>query len=88
MRAERRDDAREPLEAAGTIYDKAGSFLAPCKVRDLSKTGVRLELFKEATLPRYFLLSLEADGTERRLCSKVWQLAAVAGARFAENQEA
>lgn len=88
MRAERRDDVREPLDAAGTIYDKAGTFLAPCKVRDLSKTGVRLELFKEATLPRYFLLSLESDGSERRLCSKMWQLAAVAGARFAENPEA
>ena len=88
MDAEGRDDARDPLDAAGTIYDKTGSFLAPCRVRDLSKSGGRLELFKEATLPRYFLLSLQPDGSARRLCSKVWQLAGVAGVRFVENQEA
>ena len=88
METDRREDARDLLDVAGTLYDKAGTFLAPCRVRDLSKAGVRLELFKETTLPRYFLLSLEADGSGRRLCSKMWQLAAIAGARFAESHEA
>src|SRR2546421_47666 len=29
-----------------TIYNKDGSFLAPCTVRDLSRSGGRVELFK------------------------------------------
>lgn|GEM_PF-536133 len=82
----RRRDTRETLDAAGTIYHKEGSFLLPCIVRDLSRNGARLELFKEAALPQYFLLSLMPDGGAKRLCSKVWQIALVAGVRFAEKQ--
>ena len=82
----RRSEPRETLNAPGTIYDKDGSFLAPCTVRDLSRSGGRVELFKESTLPQYFLLSLLPDGGGRRLCSKVWQLALVAGVRFVEKQ--
>jgi hypothetical protein len=84
----RRSEPRETLNAPATIYDKDGSFLAPCTVRDLSRSGGRLELFKESALPRYFLLSLLPDGGGRRLCSKVWQLALVAGVRFVEKQTA
>jgi hypothetical protein len=82
---DRRRERREALAAPATIYDKDGSFLFPCTVRDLSKSGGRLELFKEAILPRYFLLSLLPDGGARRLCSKMWQLALVAGVRFVEK---
>jgi hypothetical protein len=82
---DRRRERREALSAPATIYDKDGSFLFPCTVRDLSKSGGRLELFKEAVLPRYFLLSLLPDGSARRLCSKMWQLALVAGVRFVEK---
>jgi len=82
----RRSEHREALDAPGTIYDKEGGFLAPCTVRDLSRSGGRLELFKESVLPQYFLLSLLPDGGGRRLCSKVWQLALVAGVRFVEKQ--
>ena len=82
----RRKDARaDALAAPATIYDKDGSFLWPCTVRDISRSGARLELFKEAALPQYFLLSLLPDGSGRRLCSKVWQLALIAGVRFAEK---
>jgi hypothetical protein len=83
---DRRRDAREALNAPGTIYQKDGSFLLPCTVRDISRTGGRLELFKEAALPQYFLISLMPDGSSRRLCSKVWQLALTAGVRFVERQ--
>jgi hypothetical protein len=83
---ERRKDSRATLDTAATIYDKGGNFLLPCKIRDLSKTGGRLELFKEATLPQYFLISLLPDGSGRRLCSKVWQLALIAGVRFVEKE--
>jgi len=86
MLDERRRDSRETLNAAGTIYHKDGSFLLPCMVRDVSRTGGRLELFKEAVLPQYFLLSLMPDGSGRKLCSRVWQLALVAGVRFVEKQ--
>jgi hypothetical protein len=82
----RRQEAREALTAPATIYDKDGNFLLPCTVRDLSKSGGRLELFKEAALPQYFLLSTLPDGSDRRLCSKVWQLALIAGVRFTEKQ--
>jgi hypothetical protein len=83
---ERRKDSRATLDTPATIYDKDGNFLLPCKIRDLSKTGGRLELFKEAVLPRYFLMSLLPDGSGRRLCSKVWQLSLIAGVRFVEKQ--
>jgi hypothetical protein len=86
MREDPRREPRETLDAAGTIYHKEGSFLLPCTVRDLSRTGARLELFKEAVLPQYFLLSLMPDGSAKRLCSKVWQIALVAGVRFVEKQ--
>ena len=82
---ERRRAEREVLNAPGTIYDKDGNFLLPCLIRDLSKSGARVELLKEATLPQYFLLSLLPDGSGRRLCSKVWQIALIAGVRFVER---
>ena len=82
---ERRRAARETLDTPATIYDKDGSFLLPCKIRDLSKTGGRLELFKETALPQYVLVSLLPDGGGRRLCVKVWQLGLVAGVRFVET---
>ena len=85
MSDDRRQRSREQLDATGTIYDKEGGFLLPCMVRDLSMGGGRIELFKETALPRYFLLSMMADGSERRLCSKVWQLARAAGVRFVEK---
>jgi hypothetical protein len=85
---DRRRDPRETLNAPGTLYDKEGNFLLPCTIRDLSRSGGRLELFKDATLPRYFYLSTMPDGSVRRLCSKVWQLALVAGVRFVEKQAA
>lgn len=84
----RRSEPRQTLNAPATIYAKVGNFLAPCTVRDLSRSGARLELFKESTLPQYFLLSLLPDGGGRRLCSKVWQLGQVAGVRFVEKQTA
>ena len=83
----RRKDPREALDAPATIYHKDGSFLSPCTVRDLSKSGGRIELFKEAVLPQYFFLSLLPDGGGRQLCSKVWQIALIAGVRFADRQK-
>jgi hypothetical protein len=82
---DRRREPREKLATPATIFDKDGGFLLPCTIRDLSKSGGRLELFKEVMLPRYFLLSMLPDGGGRRLCSKVWQLALVVGVRFAEK---
>ena len=83
---DRRTEQREALAMPATIYEKDGSFLLPCTIRDLSKSGGRLELFKEATLPQYFLLSMLPDGGGRRLCSKVWQVALIIGVRFVEKQ--
>ena len=84
--ADRRREPREALATPATLYDKDGNFLLPCAIRDLSKSGARLELFKEAVLPQYFRVSLLPDGSGRRLCSKVWQVALIAGVRFVEKQ--
>ena len=83
---DRRRDPRQGLTMPATIYEKDGSFLLPCTIRDLSKSGGRLELFKEAVLPQYFLLSMLPDGGGRRLCSKVWQVVSKVGVRFVEKQ--
>lgn len=84
---DRRTQPREALDAPATIYDKDGKLLLPCILRDVSKSGGRVELLKEVTLPQYFLLSMLPDGSGRRLCSKVWQLALVAGVRFVERNQ-
>jgi hypothetical protein len=83
--SDRRIDPRESLNAAGTLYDKEGAFLLPCTVRDLSRAGAKIELFKEGALPQYFRLSLMPDGSAKRLCSKVWQIGLVVGIRFVEK---
>lgn len=81
----RRREPRAAISAPATLYDKDGRFHAPCIIRDLSRSGARLELFKEATLPRYFLVSMLPDGGGRRLCSKIWQLALIVGVRFVDR---
>jgi hypothetical protein len=83
--ADRRKDPREAKSTPATVYDKAGDFLLPCVVRDLSRSGAKLELFKEASLPQYVRVSLLPDGGGRRLCSKVWQVGLVVGVRFVET---
>ena len=88
MLQDRRTSARKAVDAPATLYDKDGQFLLPCVVRDLSQHGGKLELFKETTLPKYFFVSMMPDGSARRLCSRVWQLARVAGIHFVENQAA
>ena len=70
------------------IYDADGNFITRCIACDLSASGARLKLSEDASLPRYFLLSLAPDGSARRLCSKVWQLALSAGVRFVQKQAA
>jgi hypothetical protein len=84
---DRRTHPREALDAPATIYHKDGKLLLSCILRDVSKSGGRIELLKEVTLPQYFLLSMLPDGSGRRLCSKVWQLALVAGVRFVERNQ-
>jgi hypothetical protein len=60
--------------------------LFPCTIRDLSKSGARLELLNEVVLPQYFFVSMLPDGSSRRLCSRVWQVVTVVGVRFVEKQ--
>src|SRR3977135_678947 len=45
----RRRDARETLNAPSTIYHKDGTFLLPCTVRDISRSGGPLQLFQGNT---------------------------------------
>lgn len=85
MLANARQEPRESLAAQGTLYHRDGTFLFPCGLRDLSHSGAKLELPNEATLPRYFFLSLMPDGSGRRLCSKIWQIDLLAGVRFIDK---
>lgn len=88
MRGERREESREESSAPAIVYDADGRFIMRCIVCDLSASGARLKLSEGAPLPRYFLLSLAPDGSTPRLCSKVWQLALIAGVRFVQKQAA
>jgi len=88
MRGEWRKESREKHSVGAMINDADGNFIMRCIACDFSASGAHLKLSEDAPLPRYFLLSLEPDGSGRRLCSKVWQLALTAGVRFVQKQAA
>ena len=68
------------------IYDAGGNPVMTCTVRDISATGAGLKLDADLPLPDPFFLSLTRDGNVRRRCKPVWQLAVVAGVRFADPE--
>ena len=88
MSYDRRKDTRQKQSVSGMIYNADGSFLVRCIAREFSASGAHVTLSEDMLLPRYFLLSLMPDGSGRRLCSKVWQLALTAGVRFVQKQVA
>jgi len=83
-----RKDTRLNQSVPGMVYDADGNFLMRCIARDFSASGAHVTLSEDIPLPRYFLLSLMPDGSGRRLCSKVWQLALTAGVRFLQKEAA
>jgi PilZ domain len=85
MLANARQEPRETFAAQGTLYHSDGTLLFLCGLRDLSRSGAKLELLNKTTLPRFFWLSLMPDGSARRLCSKIWQLDLLVGVRFIEK---
>jgi len=88
MSYDRRKDTGQNQSVPGMIYDPDGNFLMRCIARDFSASGAHVTLSEDIQLPRYFLLSLMPDGSGRRLCSKVWQLALTAGVRFLQKEAA
>src|SRR5215212_7025006 len=80
----RRKSPRFKVSLAPMVYDTEGKSVTACTVRDISRSGARLELRQDVPLPKSFLLALTRDANVRRACEAVWQLSIVAGVRFGE----
>jgi hypothetical protein len=79
---------RQPVHQDGMIYGLKGAQIAPCRLRNISRTGAQIELHRETELPKTFLLSLSANGSVRRRCTIMWQFSIVVGVKFALDEEA
>ena len=79
MVSERRRWPRQRYEAAGWIEHK-GERIA-CRVYDISEGGARLRGVPVGIGNR-FILSLTEDGSDARLCARVWQSEDDIGVRF------
>jgi hypothetical protein len=82
MSANRRQKPRHKSSLDGMLYDSQGNPLGQVTLRNISETGAQVEMAKQVELPPVFLLSLTRGGGVRRLCTKVWQSAALAGLSF------
>ena len=82
MRVHKPRARRQPVDRAGMIYGTDGARISPCRLRNISTTGAQIELRRETTLPKVFLLALSEDGRVRRRCTIVWQFSTVIGVKF------
>ncbi len=53
-----------------------------CSISDISQSGARLVLEKDAELPPRFLLLLTSQGGARRICRLVWRTGLTIGVEF------
>jgi hypothetical protein len=60
----------------------SSSTLIDCLVRDLNKTGARLQFSGPTPLPQFFKLRIETGGGEAKVVERVWQRGLSAGVRF------
>lgn len=79
MQTSRRSDRRRQFKAGIIVFNNRNSTL-PCKVRDISETGARIEVgtFK---VPDLFELLVEMDGMTAH-CAVVWRERTLIGVRF------
>jgi hypothetical protein len=87
--AQRRWAKRKPMQSSGQILFDGVTTPYACTVRDISSTGVRLEMTRNkynpdaATgfIPTYFSLTMPHDRT-RVECQSMWRRGSLVGARF------
>jgi hypothetical protein len=60
----------------------SSSTLIDCIVRDLSKTGARLQFSGPTPLPQFFKLRIETGGADAQVVERMWQRGLSAGVRF------
>ena len=69
----------------GLVAERRGRTIADCRIRDLTKTGARLQLDADLPLPKSFLLT-EA-GTRRAFrATLIWQAGRDAGVRLVPTE--
>lgn len=83
----KRKATRRSLRWNGAIYDRNGRFIVEFSLRNVSATGMQIELGKEQALPPHFICCMATDGQVRRPCELVWQFSVVAGVRFVDKLE-
>ena len=57
-----------------------------CSISDISESGARLALERDAELPETFMLLLTAHGGARRHCRVVWRTSLTIGVEFPDHQ--
>jgi hypothetical protein len=77
---DRRSSPRRKQLKAGIIAFHGRHSTLPCCVRDISETGVRLEV-ESAQVPDTFELLIELDGLEAN-CAVVWRRGSQVGVMF------
>jgi len=83
--ADLRKKLRRPFHyRAQILLDKKGP-PQPCTIADISETGARIVLEKDAELPQRFLLLLASRGAARRVCRQVWREGLSVGVEFPEQ---
>ena len=79
---DRRSDRRMRTRLRdGLVAERRGRPLVDCRIRDLSRTGARLQLDKDRPLPRRFLLTDTASRSQY-WATLIWQAGRDAGVRL------
>lgn len=76
---ERRTTPRHRVLKAGTI--EFGGEALPCTVRNLSKSGARIEVNSPLWFPDHFVLGVASEGLHKP-CRVVWRLERRIGVAF------
>jgi len=84
-RTEMRKKRRQPLHYGANILTDADAPPRPCRIADVSESGVQVILQTEDELPPRFTLLLAATGGASRRCRLVWRRGSVVGAVFEQD---
>ena len=81
----RRGHVRRLVIMRGTILYNAGRIAIPCRLRDISESGAKLELEQQQLLPHTFDLQIRDMPPLR--CALRWARGTRVGVQFAEDDE-
>lgn len=70
---DKRKSVRRSFERPGWIVLGGGSQPISCTFRDMSKSGARLRVEPEQSIPPSFVLHLASNGAVARKCVVVWR---------------